>query len=1136
MKHKVNWLGFHPNFLIYLFFLFAKPRKYITYLFSIILLNTSVFAQSGGSDSLILKSGLKSNSAASYSGNLEFSLPLYQIKSKGMSIPVALNYNSTGFKPNSPVGTMGLNWSLAAQGQITRKVNDIPDDHQGVCSSNYPTGYYVGTKNSNQNIDDQIFNFSYPSTYNCENYNPGYEYSPDEFSFNCLGHSGKFYITNGGKVKVISTENITVDITGLTIQDPKNLAPAPSSITLTTSDGYKFYFGGELKHLDYIISMSQADRLQGGGAIIAWHLTKVVAPDNRVIDFVYKDFQSSISEVNIGRYYSHHYTFNAYLNSEKYYLKMSGALGGIPIPDIVLKDTPAENKDTYRIIKQAYLEKIESADFKLLFNYTEDQRNFYADNNGNRYFGSLNNQNFSLKDISLFNSENSLIKKFDFKYEYLGGQYGNRKFLTRVSESGKGNYGFDYYRTKELPGVLVRNIDHWGFWKGGYNESAILIPEVTQNLMTGDQTILSSSRNPDGSFCNVGMLQNVNFPSGGKSSFVYESHDYSKRLERRNISSFLPAVYDVNGMTGGSRIKEIRDSSSVGNVVTRRIFYRNNFITGGTTSSGILLDWPRYIFEVSYTSRLNYDRRQQQGSSFNLNYNPDEPFVNYSEVTMATIGNGYEIVKFTNYLSNPDTQDFNTKYVPDLYPVHFSNQTLYNNYNGLIFNDRSMERAKLNFQGYYDENLKLIKSKSLKYNSLPSTDYIVSTRATNRSLVQSYKIYTSPSRVVEITELTNTIPAITQVQNFSYDANFHNLIQQSATLNGGMTLSKRYLYPTDYLQGTGFIDKMKTSGATGLPVEVVVTQTNDNKESILGGQLIQYWPDGSGKPEVIYNLELDAPIPSASFKFSNKVLGSSPSSIGNPQLFGKDTRYKSTFNYIDYGQFGNPIEVIPNSITKGISTSYQWGYGGQHIVAEVKNSRIRGFINEFYFTNFEDDLDGFQMINKDSTTVHTGKFSCRIDAYGEDSYYNRGMVFLKPGKARQITYSGWFYSNGPSAGIKIYMFNENGEQISEDKVMGDELGKWKYLVKTVSVPDDIWNLRFSLEAGSAGTIYFDDIGIRPSNAELTSYTYKPMVGPTSKIESNGTTSYYEYDQANRLLIIKDQNGNIKQHNTYHNKP
>ena len=55
------------------------------------------------------------------------------------------------------------------------------------------------------------------------------------------------------------------------------------------------------------------------------------------------------------------------------------------------------------------------------------------------------------------------------------------------------------------------------------------------------------------------------------------------------------------------------------------------------------------------------------------------------------------------------------------------------------------------------------------------------------------------------------------------------------------------------------------------------------------------------------------------------------------------------------------------------------------------------------------------------------------------------------------------------------------------------------------------------------------------NAQITSYTYTAMVGMTSMTDVRGQTTYFEYDEFQRLRNVKDQYGNIIKSSTYHYK-
>lgn len=58
------------------------------------------------------------------------------------------------------------------------------------------------------------------------------------------------------------------------------------------------------------------------------------------------------------------------------------------------------------------------------------------------------------------------------------------------------------------------------------------------------------------------------------------------------------------------------------------------------------------------------------------------------------------------------------------------------------------------------------------------------------------------------------------------------------------------------------------------------------------------------------------------------------------------------------------------------------------------------------------------------------------------------------------------------------------------------------------------------------TLLLDEIRIYPADAYMTTYTYLPGVGATSKCDERNRITYYEYDELLRLHIIRDEDRNI----------
>ena len=63
----------------------------------------------------------------------------------------------------------------------------------------------------------------------------------------------------------------------------------------------------------------------------------------------------------------------------------------------------------------------------------------------------------------------------------------------------------------------------------------------------------------------------------------------------------------------------------------------------------------------------------------------------------------------------------------------------------------------------------------------------------------------------------------------------------------------------------------------------------------------------------------------------------------------------------------------------------------------------------------------------------------------------------------------------------------------------------------------------------------DEVRVYPLGSQMSTYTYSPLVGMTSKTDSKGMTEFYEYDSFQRLRFIKDSEGNIIKAFDYHYK-
>ena len=129
-------------------------------------------------------------------------------------------------------------------------------------------------------------------------------------------------------------------------------------------------------------------------------------------------------------------------------------------------------------------------------------------------------------------------------------------------------------------------------------------------------------------------------------------------------------------------------------------------------------------------------------------------------------------------------------------------------------------------------------------------------------------------------------------------------------------------------------------------------------------------------------------------------------------------------------------------------------------------------------------------------------------------YNSQSNIIEKKDKNLQVTSYVWSYNGQyPIAEIK----NATYQQVS-NAVPG-----FLSAIESWANPSDLMLNSFfgSLRSGLTG-------------AQITTYTYKPLVGMTSATDPRGVTTYYDYDEFNRLKEVyqKDSNGSkltITQH-------
>lgn len=909
-------------------------------------------------------------------GELDLSIPLLSIPTEdGNDINLGLSYNASGFIPNKPSGVVGFNWELMGGGLITREVRGEADDQLGSpetfdASGNmrhFEHGFIAGIKQFGANTsflptDNDILGYNnskmtlaidsnQPGTYYEVRFN-GYpnnnttrfETTPDIFSFNFNGISGKFFMGPNGNIEVTTTEPhfLKVDVTNLRSQPYiSKCAPQYSSeIKITDDKGNQYFFGGGSKSLEYSVFLGS----NGDGnfnstdnvpVINAWKLTRIVFPNGEEIKYNYLD-----DKINLGA------NGFCYFEGRPREVKRFLQIQAVPIQTKRLNNTHQEThsmsysvfKSTsssesfnynYSLIKKTYLSNIEYKNYKVNFIYS-DQENLYK-NISTLSFGSINSMYFDsvqnkIDKIELYNGS-TFVKDINFTYESNYNADFPRIFLKKLQETGKAPYVFNYdiSNSANTPNPLTLGIDYWGFYNGKFTNGQpppVFIPKV-KYYNNGEFEYISDHREPDFNFAKMYALQSIKYPTGGTSVFEYEPHVYSQRLERKLSSQFLPSLFQVASTAGGTRIKKIYDNEGSSNQNIREFIYLND----GNQSSGILLDWPRYYFYLnSQNSTLFCDPPGSnncwasmdttafdgyiQSSTYSKNLF-ESSVMSYSKVLEKQTNHGSITDYYTTYIDKPDIF-FNNKM--SLTAGTYTPSPATQNIN-LLPGDRSIERGKLSRKLIKDENNNLLEEIIMNYNDDPNRlnkfHFAIQHSIAWGNTEKNYFYNDFVSKIVTKKYFNGNI--LSTESNFFYDYNIHNMLVKSSVKQADNTIQEK-LYKYSPEIGNSYL---KNKNIVGISLENrVVKKNNDNDPGTTISLIKSIYPENQSDAN---NRTSGLPLPYS-------ILSTDLQNITKEEV-----------SYDKYDDKGNLQQYTTR---EGISTTVIWGYNKTQPIAKIEGAKL----------------------------------------------------------------------------------------------------------------------------------------------------------------------------------------------------
>lgn len=580
--------------------------------------------------------------------------------------------------------------------------------------------------------------------------------------------------------------------------------------------------------------------------------------------------------------------------------------------DIVGQNLP---KIYYTLLKKSILQSIEFENYKIQFSYKDTGYPIQHEQNAS---GIIYLNEFVIDKVETF-FNTSLIRKSTFEYQDLGGTH-KRPFLSKVYEqTGEKNYTFEYYDTANLPPYYTKGIDHWGYWNGNDSNTQLTVND-TYSTTTGDYTLNNTLRDANTSKASVGLLKKIVYPTKGYTIFEYEPHFYAKRIERNSSSAFLPTLTNNGGICGGARIKkqiDFDDAFPPTQAKTKEYKYTNNY--SSTTSSGMLMNWPRYIYYFESTSAAGINIKRIITSSSNVQQNSLDSYnVGYAKVYEID-GTGYIEHNYTSYESFPD------KLLPDTnnlkeYVTSFGSTSpvnLYKNYSNLYGNDTKELRGRELSQRIFTSGGTLKKQTEYFYNdlfnfnsSLIDDNNYITIHHLSGLWVQAYKKYFNSFSLNKTVE-TSYLPSgnLTITNRFDYNSPSHlNLTSKNVSNSKtGEVIETKYFYPQDIqMASKPFRNELLTKNIVSNPL---VTQTYRGVEK-LSEEEITYSNDANSS-----NLLL----PKSLLSLKNNLPAETKITYNNYDVKGNVTQYTQ--------ENGMPVTVL-------------WGYNKTLPIAKIENATL----------------------------------------------------------------------------------------------------------------------------------------------------------------------------------------------------
>ena len=406
-----------------------------------------------------------------HNGTIDISIPIYTIKTKGLSLPISISYHSAGIKVNDFASSVGLGWSLNAGGMVTHRVIGESDEQSsGFIYKGQETITTLNNAYWHINNVYQMPDFNDVCLLYQEIINSRRDVYPDVFIYNFPGYAGKFMFS-GESIDEIYTVPY----------EPLKIVYDGVKFEITDHSGTTFLF----EEREYNVPPIGASWSK---YVSTWRLTKITsANETETIELRYTPYTQTI--------------FSSSQSAEVE--NCCSVVGGIQSPISAQE------------IESEMLSEIVFPNGKVVFEPLRDREDSYM---GNSY---------RIKSITVLNENDEVIKKTEFEHSYFNPNSTNnakRLKLTSVQFTDGANplqppYQLTYNESPSLKPLFSSNQDYWGYQN--LNGANHLLPDLQNN---------PANREANEGQMKAGSIKKIIYPTGGSTVFTFGANEVTNGI------------------------------------------------------------------------------------------------------------------------------------------------------------------------------------------------------------------------------------------------------------------------------------------------------------------------------------------------------------------------------------------------------------------------------------------------------------------------------------------------------------------------------------------------------------------------------------------------------------------------------